>query len=343
MPGFSYDLLMDTDPMDALLALHNDTLHHVRTMRGGTQQQQQHVTKIYVDYDISFEYASGSHEPSLDAYDLGGSDDIDVMVETHVRSRGRSDDLSDGDTNDYDVDDTDEVCGQVTAEEKPAPRKRRKKNAEQKCSAVGCREDIKLTARNDGEHPLCEMHKRAAVARCCDGAELCFCFYCNKAHGVEVWALPGGDVRLSHSSTKKYLAVFIRFFFHHPLGLEVVTPPGVSLAWLLDPVLTGIHRWFLTVRAGVHPQDEHLRPAVLAPARESAERGGCDSHHVFRRWGNQSSSVCWRDEQQTCAQVTREKKGGEGGYGQTLRAGEAGEGGGGEEGQGREGGAGGCE
>ena len=61
----------------------------------------------------------------------------------------------------------------------------RKKNAEQKCSAVGCCEELKLTARNDGEHPLCEAHKRAPVARCTDGAEVCFCFYCNKAHGVE--------------------------------------------------------------------------------------------------------------------------------------------------------------
>ena len=70
--------------------------------------------------------------------------------------------------------------------DQPIARKRRKKlQPDQKCSAEGCDEDLKLTARNDGEHPLCEKHKRAASARCKDGAVVCFCFYCNKAHGVE--------------------------------------------------------------------------------------------------------------------------------------------------------------
>jgi hypothetical protein len=184
-----------------------------------------------VDYDIPFDIPSGSHGPSLDAYGLGGSDDIDVMAETHVRSRGRSDDLSDdgGGTQHDNGNGNDDS-------EKPAPRKRRKKNAEQKCSAVGCREEIKVTARNDGEHPLCEKHKRAAVARCRDGAEVCFCFYCNKAHGVEVRA--GGVSHMirsvsrdSHSTTKKCRQAGILhsgFFFTHPYLGWVVAPPGVS-------------------------------------------------------------------------------------------------------------------
>ena len=52
------------------------------------------------------------------------------------------------------------------------------------CSVVGCNEELKRNSRNDKTHPLCEKHKRVAVARCADGKEVCFCFYCLKTHDV---------------------------------------------------------------------------------------------------------------------------------------------------------------
>ena len=54
-----------------------------------------------------------------------------------------------------------------------------------RCSVKECLDEIKLTARNDGEHPLCEKHKRAHGVICADGTEICYCFYCNKAHSVD--------------------------------------------------------------------------------------------------------------------------------------------------------------
>jgi hypothetical protein len=64
-------------------------------------------------------------------------------------------------------------------------RKRWPKNTDPQCSVKDCLEEINLTFRNDGEHPLCENHKRADGVICADGTEICYCFYCNKAHSVD--------------------------------------------------------------------------------------------------------------------------------------------------------------
>ena len=175
--AFAYDLLMDdADAMDSLLASHQQQ-QRAKVVENDERNHQKFIA------DFNTAAASGSHEPSPDAYNL---DEMAQQTHEGVPGGARTDDLSVG-VGDATDDDGDDGDGDGDAsDEKPAPRKRRKKNAEQKCSAVGCCDEIKLTARNDGEHPLCEMHKRAAVARCTDGAEVCFCFYCNKAHGVEV-------------------------------------------------------------------------------------------------------------------------------------------------------------
>ena len=67
---------------------------------------------------------------------------------------------------------------------KPAKRKRIKKTAPAKCKVRGCYEGINLRARNDTKYTLCESHKRARVAHCDDGKDVCFCFYCNKVHSI---------------------------------------------------------------------------------------------------------------------------------------------------------------
>ena len=61
-------------------------------------------------------------------------------------------------------------------------KKKRKMSPFQTCAANECSEEIKLGARNDCQHPLCEHHKREPKAYCADGAVVCFCFYCNKTH-----------------------------------------------------------------------------------------------------------------------------------------------------------------
>jgi len=63
-----------------------------------------------------------------------------------------------------------------------AKKKKRKMSPVQTCAANECSEEIKLGARNDCQHPLCEHHKREPKAYCADGAVVCFCFYCNKTH-----------------------------------------------------------------------------------------------------------------------------------------------------------------
>ena len=57
------------------------------------------------------------------------------------------------------------------------------------CNVNGCSEEIKPGARNDCRRPLCEYHKRAPKAQCADGTVVCFCFYCNKTHGVDKFTI----------------------------------------------------------------------------------------------------------------------------------------------------------
>ena len=196
--AFAYDLLMDdADAMDSLLASHQHQQQQQQRAKVVENDESNHQ-KFIADFNTAA--ASGSHEPSPDAYNL---DEMAQQTHEGVPGGARTDDLSVG-VGDATDDDGDDGDGDGDAsDEKPAPRKRRKKNAEQKCSAVGCCDEIKLTARNDGEHPLCEMHKRAAVARCTDGAEVCFCFYCNKAHGVEVRV---GGCRMIRTEYSKMVA-----------------------------------------------------------------------------------------------------------------------------------------
>ena len=70
---------------------------------------------------------------------------------------------------------------------KPAKRKKNKKAAPAKCKVRGCYEGINLRARNDTKYTLCESHKRARVAHCDDGKDVCFCFYCNKVHSINLF------------------------------------------------------------------------------------------------------------------------------------------------------------
>ena len=160
--SLAYDVLTDVGGLDFPL--------HADGVSSGVFRNTHLTHKLVNPFDLM-----QSHVSEVDATSASADDTlITVDFGTVVNA-----DNEHGD--DGDAQRSHEGAGDV----KPPRRKRRKKHAEQKCSAVGCCEELKHTARNDGEHPLCEAHKRAPVARCTDGAEVCFCFYCNKAHGVE--------------------------------------------------------------------------------------------------------------------------------------------------------------
>lgn len=170
------DAFMSDDPMCGLIGVDMDSL-----MEAG----QEDTTKRDVVRDVVSIARVKAYEP----FDESGAFFGDVDVDSPALSSGTAEMLPDF-VCERIVDVVGESPGVNAAQtalgdavEKPV-RKRRRRNAEEKCSAEGCYAEIKLTARNDGDHPLCEKHKRAAVARCKDGVEVCFCFYCNKAHDV---------------------------------------------------------------------------------------------------------------------------------------------------------------